>query len=45
MVGCNSRHCVEGYWEGYRKYEKNERLYRHKISQMEKLFHHLNMNL
>ncbi len=44
MVGCSSRHCLKGYCEGLQKVW-NERLYKHKSSQMEKKMPLLNMNL
>jgi hypothetical protein len=37
MVGYNSKHCPKGYWEGCKKYERNERLCKHKKIQMEKV--------
>jgi hypothetical protein len=37
MVGYNSKHCPKGYWEGCKKYDRNERLCKHKKIQMEKV--------
>jgi len=36
-VGCNVGYCLERYWKVCKRYERNERLYMHKISQMEKV--------
>jgi hypothetical protein len=36
MVGCSLGHYQKDVGKIYRKYDRNERLYKHKISQMEK---------
>ncbi len=37
MVGCSARFVLKDIGKVYKRYEKMERLYMHKISQMEKV--------